>query len=309
MKRYIVYGLVLLMSVPLVSCSDDDNEILEPSTEFNDNKYAVTEDATGPEADLRREFYRSTGINLLYSEILSREYVGLDAYGEEIWKEDRVDFRYNLTSMNDVAPEFTEFDSTEARRIATEYVEEYIYPHISDSSFKPFSILLVDDMLVPKYGSYGDLVDGFYYSCWRCTAMALGDVPSMDAEEKSRYASQILMNMVEEKFDKYCDDMDPFWELSGEYATERISDHDPAWDRSDMTIVYEKGYLSYYENWRGPDRDTFSDSFGNNDFDDFYSAVMSRSEDDFMEEFGMYPRIVTKYNIVKDCIRRFGYKF
>lgn len=130
MKKYFIYAFLAIMSAVMISCSDDE-EILEPTVGYPDNEFAVPDDAIGPEAEKRRDFYASTGINLLYSEVLSREYVGLDAFGDEVWKENKVDFRYNLTSMSDMGPEFVEFESIEDKKAAAEFVEQYIYILIS----------------------------------------------------------------------------------------------------------------------------------------------------------------------------------
>lgn len=309
MKKFLIYAFLAVMPVVMISCSDDE-EILEPTVGYLDNEFAVSADATGPEAEMRRDFYASTGINLLYSEVLSREYVGLDAFGDEVWKENKVDFRYNLTSMSDMGPEFVEFESIEDKKAAAEFVEQYIYPHLEGSRLKPFSMLLVESLQKPdRYNEY--LEDADYYSCWRCYAIAVGKCLSMTDEEKQAYASTVLMDIVLKKFDVFCDEMDPFYELSDEFAEERIIKYDEDWDRSDMTIVYEKGYLDFYADWADRyERDMFRTSYGSDDdFEDFYEAIMSRDENDFMEEFGDYDRIVSKYKIVKDCILSFGYKF
>jgi len=306
MRKIYFYGIIVFAAIGMASCSDDDAEILEPTTGYNDNKFAVPADATGPEADLRREFYADHGINLVFSEILEREYLGKDAYGDDVWKEHKIDFRYNLTSMSEEGPTFTEYDNIEDKKAATCFVEDYILPHISESSLKPFSFLLVDALKKPRNGTWGTLIDGKYVSCWRAMALAIGDVADMSDAEKRDLSVSLLKDIVNEKLDKYSKSLDPFYDLSYEYDNERVSDYDPNWDRTDMSIVYEMGYLSYFEHWRGPERDYF-DAY--TDFDDYYDAVMSRDYEDFMAEFADYPRVITKYNLVRACIIDAGYKF
>ena len=74
MKKTIIYGLLAVIGLSSVACSDDE-ELLEP-TRIEDNHYRVSDDETGPEADLRREFFDKTKVNLLFSNILRRTYVG-----------------------------------------------------------------------------------------------------------------------------------------------------------------------------------------------------------------------------------------
>lgn len=300
-----LYLLMAVSAVQLTSCSSDE-EVLAPTTDYNDNKFAVPDDATGPEAELRREFYSATGIYLLFTDLLERKLIGVDAYGDEVWKEDRVDFDYNLTSSGDGAPVMTEFDSYDQYKKAADFVKEYVYPHIEGSTLTPFSILLVNS--IEKENYYGGFDQMNMFSCWRCTALAI-DLDEIDAGNQEQYAVELLKAIVKDKFDIYGKDMDPFYTLSYEYAREYIIDYDPNWDRTDMTIVYQMGYLGYYKYGSNPARDYFYSSYGDNDFTDFYNAVMGVDESEFMAEYGDYPRLVEKYNIVKSCILKAGYKF
>lgn len=289
----------------VMSCSDD-SEILEPTVGYVDNKFAVPADATGPEADLRRDFYASTGTNLLFSEILDREYVGLDAFGEEVWKEHKIDFTYNLTSKSDIAPEFTEYDDLESKRQAAEFIKQYILPHIEGSSYGTFSFLAVKSLKKPKSSWSDVMVDGTYVSCWRCMALAIGNVADMTDDEKKALALSQLKDIVGDRFDEFSNDMKVFNDMSEEYHYERLINYDPDWDRSDMSVVYELGYLTYTESYMGSHRDYVSYY---SDFDDYFDVVMTRDEADFMAEFGDYARVVTKYNVIKSCILKDGYKF
>lgn len=305
LNKISIYGFIAVMSLSFLACSDDD-ELLEPTVGYNDNWFAIPDDAPGPEVELRRDFYKKTGVNLVFSDLLGREYLGVDAYGDEVWKDITIDFKYNLTSYYDVGPEFTEYETIEQKREAVEFVEEYILPHIDGSSLKPFSFLLVNTMLVPKNVTYGNLVDGVYASCWRSTALAVGDVKTLSAEEKKELAVSMLIKIVDEKLDHYSKTLSQFNNMTDEYDGEIIRDYDPDWDRSDMSIVYEMGYLSYSQSWRGPERDYFT-YYG--DFDNFFKAVLSRDEAEFKEEFQDYPRVITKYNIMKAAVQEAGYKF
>lgn len=289
----------------LSSCKSDEEQLL-PDTEYNDNKFEVPSDATGPDADLRRDFYTQTGVYLLFTDLLDRVYVGTDAYGDEVWRDDRVDFNYNLTSSGSENPVFTELSSYEMRKEAADFIIDYVCPHIEGSSIAPFSFLLVNDIGVENY--YGGFDSKNIYSCWRCMAVSI-KLEGLDEEGKREYAMSLLKEIVRDRLDPNSRELDAFNKLSQEYSRQYIKDYDSEWDRTDMTAVYEKGYLGYYQYGSNPDRDYFYNSYGTNDFDDFFNAVMTRDKADFMKEFGDYPRIVEKYGYVRSYILGTGYKF
>lgn len=310
MKNYIIYGLIAVMTLSLSSCADD-SEILEPTVGVVDNKFAVPDDATGPEAELRRKFYADNGSYLLFSDLIGHEYVGKDAFGQDVYKDEYIDFNYNLTSMNDAEIPYDFLESIEEKSMATSLIETYIYPHIKGGKLTPFSILLVKNLKAPKYGTYGALVEVPSFSCWRCLAISVGnsegDWMNLPDNEKSDYATKILKNIIMDKLSYSSPEVEGFSDLSYEYAYEYLSDLYPDWDR-DMTIVYELGYMRYFEGWGG---DPYDDSLPSpaNDFSDYIDYILTHSQEDFMAEFGMYPRMVSKYNIVRDGLIAVGYKF
>lgn len=258
---------------------------------------------------MRREFYSTNGINLLFSEILEREYLGKDAFGDDVWKEHKVDFRYGLTSMGDKEPLFTEFDNDNDKRAAIEFVEEYILPHIvKGGSLQPFSLLLVDNL--QTYDSYyEEYNDDIYTSCWRCMALAVGGLADMTDDEKNDLAIELRSKIVSDKFDAYSKEMNAFYDLDTEVYRVRISTIDPSWDRTDYTVLYEHGLLEPYLDWMGRyERDQFY-YFDSDIYNPFYEALMYRDEADFMAEFEDYPLVITRYNILKSLIEQAGYKF
>lgn len=304
MNKYIIYGFMLLSGVFATSCSDDE-EILEPSVGVVDNLFAVPDDATGPEAELRRNFFKETGTYLMFNDLLSHSVIGQDAYGNDVYKDEYIDFTYNLTSSGGNPPVFEYITDDNAKKVAADLFLKYMYPHVEGGSLLPFSVLLVDNIQVPDY--YGDFEDATTTSCWRCLAVSMGELLEASDEDAAIYARAVLKDLVSTKVDVYNDEFEEFVDLSSEYAGEYISDYIDDWDRSDISLIYELGYLSYTQSWRGPQSDYLP--YESSDFKSFFNAVMDRDEADFMAEFGEYPLIVTKYNIVKNVIMALGYKF
>lgn len=305
MKNYAIYGLFALMTAGFAttSCSDDD-EVLVPSTGYVDNKFAVPDDATGPEADLRRQFYKDTGVFLMFDDLLSHEYVGKDAFGNDVYKDERIDFLYNLTSMGSTPPEMELLTDYNDMKAAAEIVKKYIYPRIEGGNLLPFSILPVKSIVVEEDNYPYNIVVSKTVSCWRCLGIAVGEWLELPEDEREQYGLEVLYDLISSKFTSSSDEAEAFCDLSYEYSGEYLEDLDGNWDGNDLSIVYECGFLSYIDGWWGAYLPYTSE-----DFTQYLKAVMYRDENDFMEEFGEYPLVVTKYNMIKDALISLGYKF
>ena len=303
MKKYVIYGLLTLTTAGFTSCSDDD-EVLVPSTGYVDNKFAVPSDATGPEADLRRQFYEQTGSYLLFTDLLAHEYAGKDALGNDVYRDEYVDFNYNLTSMGSTPPELEFLDDMEDKRSAAELIKKYVFPRIEGGQLMPFSILPLKRIVAEQTSYPYNMVESKTVSCFRCLGVSVGEWLELPEEEQKEYGASVLLDLISSKFTSDSDEAEEFCDLSYEYSGEYIDEIDEDWDGEDLTVVYELGYLSYVKSRWGDYL-----PYTSTDFSDYLTAVLTRDEADFMEEFGDYPMIVTKYNIIKDAITAFGYKF
>lgn len=305
MRKFFIYGLLAVSPVVVQSCSDDE-EILEPSAAYVDNKFMVPDDVTGPEADLRREFYSSTGVYLMFDDLLSREYKGVDEFGQDVWQEERIDFNYDLTSYSTDPPRFEFIDSQEEKESAASLVKTQILSRIEGGKLAPFSVLLVKNMQTyqTKKYPYG-YADAYTTSCWRCLAIAVDELAVAEGAERDAIIVKILKDIVSAKLFVGSAETKDFYVLSMEYSGMYLDEVFDDWDdNSDITRVYEIGFLSYTQGW-------WSDylPYTDEDFDAYLDAVLEMSEEEFMEKYGDYPLIVTKYNVVKDGLTLLGYKF
>jgi len=308
MKKYYIYMLMALSTVGFVSCNDDD-EILEPSVGYVDNKFAVPEDATGPEAELRRSFYNRTGVFLMYDDLLSREYLGLDANGKEIWKEERIDFLYNFTDVDFDAPKFVFIETQEEKQAAADLIEEYIMPRIEGGKLSPFSILAVKSMQVylPLANSWKyEYQDAYTTSCWRCRAIATDKWMQAEGAEKEAITIEVLQALLSDKFTYKSTEAAEFIAVGEDYHDEYLDDIFDDWaEDNDISRVHELGFLSYVESSYWGDYLPSSSE----DFDAFFDIIFSMDESEFMEKYGEYSIIVAKYNLMKNAIISMGFKF
>lgn len=305
MKKLIIYSLALIAGMQFTSCKDD--EVLTPSN-TNDLLFAVPADATGPEADLRREFYKNTGIHLIFDEVLRSEVVGKDSQGNDIVKNETVDFAWNINNYDD----FLDYEGgyitdIDDQRKAADLFMKYVLPHIKGSSMSPYSVLLFNGLEVYDRYDY-EYYTAYTLPCVCCLGVNVaGWIEAETDEEISMYTAELCKSLVKAKFNFNSSVAEPFTDLSYEYSGEYISDYEEDWDRSDMSMVYSYGYITYNKHRSKVTRDRFP--YADDDFDDFFNAIFDRTREDFEAEFGEYPAVMEKYNIMYSLIEQTGYKF
>lgn len=303
MNKFFIFGLISICSFAFISCSEDE-EILEPSG-VADNKFAVPSDATGPEAELRRDFFAQTGVYMMFDDLLSREYKGLDKDGNEIWAEERIDFAYDLTDYGLNPPKFVMLESQEEKERAASLIKTYVLPHIEGGALTPFSFLAVKSLERYRTSYPYEYEDAYTVSCWRCLAIATGEWAEAEGEERDAITATILKDLLSSKISYTSEAAKPFTEISYEYSGMYLDEIYDDWDdNKDISRVYELGFLShrsgYYGDWL---------PYTSDDFNAYFDLVLSMDESEVMEKYGEYAMIVTKYNLIKDALESLGYKF
>lgn len=305
MKKTHIYIIMSLLAVlfMLPSCGSED--ALEPSG-ADDNHFAVDPNATDEVSVLRREFYESTGIHLLFTDTLRNEYVGKDSEGKDIYKTETVDLGYNLTGYPGNAITYDEIEGIADKRKAVAALQKYILRHFpKGSALRPYSILLTNGLY--STDSYGTDEEETVISI-RCVGMDMTDIINAENDEEAQSAANsICKSIVSAKYDYRSDEADAFCAVSDAYYDEKIVNYIEDWDRSDITLLYDYGFIDYYESWRGASRDLFQ--YERTDFESFYDAVMDMSEDDFLAVYGDYPVVLQKYYIMRNTIISLGYEF
>lgn len=307
MKKIAIYGLLLFSGLQFVACSDDEDR--PTPSNYNDDFFGVPADATGPEAELRRDFHKETGIHLLFTDTLRTTLIGKDPQGKDIYEYETIDFAWNLTNYNtsyDWEPKYIE--SIDDKRKATDLFREYIMPHIAGSSMAPYSVLLLADLRAYNNNTFR-VEDAYTTSCWRSIGVnTSGWITAETDEDINAHTAGILKDLVSARFDSRSDEAAPWFEISDEYYGADIVDYNEDWDGEDLEYIYSLGFLDFNDHWSGrPNRDYFL--YESSDFTMFFNAIFERTEDDFKAEFGAYPVIMEKYNLMKSLIEQTGYKF
>lgn len=295
MKHSAIYRLVIvsLCTAFMAACSDDE-EILLPNDTFVD-KFDIPAGATGPEAELRREFYARNGCYIIFSDTLS---VVRDEFGNLLVE--TVDFEWNLTTSGSESSEWELCEDLDEKREAAGIIEKYILPHIMDGAMRPHSVLPFRSIV----DKYDDQVS--FKQSWRCLGLNMSDFAGAAEDEYDEIAMNLLKAVFKSKVSSSDEELDPFHEVSEEYTSEYISDYFPEWeDDQDMDIIYNLGFISYKKS-KKPVNDKFLSS--SNDYKAYVDLVFDYSPEQVKEMYGRYDKIMTKYEMISKFVENVGIK-
>ena len=138
-----IIGLACIIAATGFASCSDDNEDLVPGLTV-DNFFAPDPADNSEEARMRRDFYKENGIYLLFSDTLATY---IDSNGLE--RVETVDFKWTALTSHDVLTTVTYDKIFESERQASvDWAATYFLPYIKDGKMKPYSILLVDNLMV-----------------------------------------------------------------------------------------------------------------------------------------------------------------
>lgn len=297
-KNISLSGALFLLC--MISCNSED--ILEPC-DINEDFFTVPENAVDDESVLRRNFHNETGVHLLFNDTIRREYRGKDAFGDEVWYKETVDFNYKLTQVLSAEYDFEYLTDMSEKEKAAEFIKDEIFSHL-EKKLRPYSVLLLNKILVYEYS------DTYYKTDWweynfrtgmRCHGLTMKDISIMNDDEKRAFCGNYFSTLINDKLDKdYTLDLSDFYSYSDKYYGEYKEDLDIEEEINDEQ-AREFGFLRdpYYYSYMFSDRDRQM----------YIKEMVSMSEDEFYEEYGEYPAVMAKYNILKNVLINYGFKF
>ena len=289
MKKYIL-GFVI--AVGLWACSKED---WPSNDQFEVNFFAVPEDATGEEAELRREFFVKTGVYLLFSDTLGcRNITTLS--GKTVIEWQVIDFMWNMSSGTYYVDslEFFPYQVIGKKEVATKFVQDELLSDLPEL-FYPYSILLMD-RLVFFDNFYGTYVPSevAVYSGMQATAIALGDIATVSDEEKETLKNEIMKAMIVNNLSLIKDgDLAVFYSYSTDY-----------YDISSWNVpspVESVGFLpTYVSSW------TVTFNSKSTDVLAYVEEIFNLSETEFRETYAEYPVVIEKMEEMVNVLRKYG---
>lgn len=303
MKKFniILTSAVVAGAAMFTACSDG-TETLLPS-DAQENFFDVPADATGEEAQLRRDFRDKNGIFLLFQDTL---FVGTDKFG--IQRKETIDLGWTLTAYDDTEMQFEYYDDIDEMKSAVQIVEKYILPHIQGTSLSPYSVLMLKNLKKKSSKKFkvAETVKSF-----RCLAMNTGLFEDAgDDDEIKDIAANIMYAAISESLPSTgSDEMAPYYAIGDGCYGKRIKSKVSGWAKNpDITRLYEMGFISYEAD---EDDDPSYDYFYSkaNDRNEFVKVMLRMSPEQFREKYGEYQLVMTKYEIMYNILTDIGYKF
>lgn len=287
----------------MCACSDNEDN-LKPGPAYP-NYFEVAASDNSAEAQLRRGFYERTGIYLVFNDTLGYY---TDDYG--IDRAETINFSWNFTGHNSLKYFFDYIDDDKKADITTN-LEKYFIPYINidGGAMKPYSIALFNK--IKSYDSnYDEYDDLSFASCWRSFGIAAEDWADItDEDEAKEMGKTLLRKLVDEKIDNYSPEVNDFFDICGDLYYSSPYEEFPDWmTDQDVTLVYEAGFLKYSPDYYGdPDYDEFPTK--KNDLIHFKNAIFDEDETEFREKWADYPKIILKYEILKEILINLGIDF
>lgn len=141
MKKYI---LMFFCATLIWSCNNDDNSTLEPS--YTDVDWFEIKDGPDEIDHLRYEIYKSTGISVLYSDVLGTQFRGFDGFGDSIIHVQKLDPYYAITGRSGNISYTFSGNKTDIRN-GVLFLKEEVIPLLNPVIY-PRSFLLVESLIL-----------------------------------------------------------------------------------------------------------------------------------------------------------------
>lgn len=305
MKKTIYCLLFAVGLLSLAACSSDEDTT--PSM-ADVNGFAPRDDDASSLANIRREFYKTTGAYLLFNDTLTVEDGGVDSYGNPIKKVQTVDLDYYFVANSASSYVYTFdyiTDESECSK-AAQLVEQKLMNRLG--ALSPFSVLLVNGIYQWQEDDNGELEPTDYDDYYgtdpnplfrlgsRCYALSLEHGEAFDDPEFfDNVFAKILVSQVKtagvdayEKFKAAVEDYDDLtdtWYRKDDFGYDLGVDDD---------LARSLGFLRDKNKWHFPDTDM--------DLTDYVNAVVSYSQEDFEREYADYPICVERFKILRDFI-------
>lgn len=285
---------VFIVVAGLFSCSKEDwFENIQPEINF----FAVPEDATGEEADLRREFFKEMGIYLLFTDTLGiRETQALS--GEKISSIQVLDFFWNMNPVDDYNTDSLKllyYQDVMQKKVAVQFLQYEILPMVPQY-FYPYSILLLDSLIryPAESGLHGPGVGISNLSSLQNTAIACGNVMELTQEKKNELKKEISEQIIISHVGLIPDEeFLAFYEYSAEYYG--IYTYDVP------TPVESVGFLdTYWNSW------TVTFNTKNNDKLAFIEKIFELPETEFRKTYSEYPLVIAKMEAMVKVLKEYG---
>lgn len=285
--------------IGIQSCGDG-TEVITPSPAYDYlDLFKPADGDNSAEAQARKEFYKNTGIYLIFDDYLGTY---TDAYGNK--KDEYVDLKYNINSITSYPYLAYDLVPEDQRVKVAKLIEKYYIPYITtdDAGSKPFSILPVIDLATSEYSTDPVLISV------RCQAINVAGWGEADDATTKSLAKDLVKEIVKSQINVYypAGAFADFAYSTGFKGGDKIADYFPEWlEDQNMDIVYNAGYLSYNKE-RGGNIALDYFPYTYLDFLNFLDLLFDNSEDEVLEQWSKYPKIIERYYLLRKVVESLG---
>lgn len=316
MRKYIIFLLLLVAGI--TSCRKED--ALTPSG-ISGNYFEVSDDSTDPTDVIRREFFKKTGVYLIFTDTLRHERLGTDGNGRPYYFTELVDLGYAITANSRTYYDFRYITSLKEKEDVALYLENQLLPLMTK---KPYSILVTKQLYQNEY-----LGDDLYnrtelvqFDGFRCHAFAMNHIESI--YDEIFYSSLVEIVKTDARIQTFLSMVNPDNQISSTLNVPGDFNYDNyfnepvrvlGYDTRFMTYIqvpysgklplfylpycWEKGYMSVSFT-EDPYGDFFYACIGSSDAEirEFIKLIKTMSASDFEAKYGKYEYLMQKYHLM-----------
>lgn len=303
-----IFGLVLLF----VSCAKEDD--LTPSGKDKD-WFVIEDDSDAPVDKAIYAFYTKWQVPVFYNDTLGFE----EREDGIFYKILDINYQINRPSGEVFSKEYSLVRDEESLLAGVRFLDQYLYPRMPDV-FHQTSILLLDSLYEVQYG-YPKLPLLEVYQGMETLAIAnVTAIPDMSTEELESWANRILSYLTISYLGQLSDDrIEKFYKVS--------SDEQKGLNYYGMVVRPAPLYPGYQclssAHWEtygflDCDRDKYFLIDGDvtewiynlpkqdADLEDFVTAILAYTPEDFEREYSEYPKVIEKFTILRAILEEQG---
>lgn len=282
MKKYISLILIVCLAV---CCKKEATP--KPSSD-NGNPFARTDNPSNPADHAIYQLYQSTGLPVFYSDTIATDPLLL--------------FTFNLTLDPAAYLQIKYLQNSADIVTGVNLLRDSILPYLGDS-LKPFAVMLVDSIFATPAGSHTILSQITYPGLNGLIIGNVAHIKDMPADTLSAYKAAIFKSML---FTPVANNaaINDFYQVSINYYGKSVYGdgtipgylaYKPKYEYGFITAMYESS--TYYMAPAQAD-----------DLDAYLNAVLTTSSTAFAAQYGAYPLVMQKYNLLVNIVKAAGFK-
>ena len=292
--KYIHIIWVALMAGYCWACSESS---LTPSEPYHN--FGADANATDEESVLRRNFFEANGFYIIFNDTISKEYIGKDNDGKPLYKTETVDPAWSFYDKDTYTDyEFTYCSTIEEKKKGADFVSKLVSIMQKHNLTRPYSVLVVNGSTTIREDEY----DGTFIShpdfinSLRCFIVTL---PKDTEDEDQQYL--FVANMAGSGLAlKYEGELTAFYAQADSRWGSLYEDYH--YGDNSLEEFYDLGFLFVTSDQYYPSK--------GEDVAAYMYLLMTKSEEEVYAEFAEnYPKIWTKYQLMRNVAQKAGIKF